>query len=77
MAISSEQSRGARGLLGWTQDQLATASNVAKKTIADFERGARVPYARTVADLERALESAGIEFIEENGCGPGVRLSKP
>jgi hypothetical protein len=27
--------------------------------------------------VRRALEAAGIEFIEENGGGPGVRLRKP
>jgi hypothetical protein len=26
--------------------------------------------------LKRALESAGVEFIAENGGGPGVRLRK-
>jgi hypothetical protein len=28
------------------------------------------------AALRRALESAGVEFIDENGGGPGVRLRK-
>jgi len=31
----------------------------------------------TVAALRQALESAGVEFIDENGGGPGVRLRKP
>ena len=26
--------------------------------------------------IRRALETGGIEFIEENGGGPGVRLRK-
>jgi hypothetical protein len=26
--------------------------------------------------LRRALEAAGVEFIDENGGGPGVRLRK-
>jgi transcriptional regulator with XRE-family HTH domain len=60
--------------LSWSQHQLETASQVAKKTIADFERGARVPYDRTLKDLRRALEAAGVEFIDANGGGPGVRL---
>jgi len=76
MAILPGQSRAARGLLGWSQDDLATASKVAKKTIADFERGARTPYPRTIADLEAAFQAAGIIFIDENGDGPGVRLRK-
>lgn len=59
-----------------SQDQLASASNVAKTTIANFEAGRRAPYARTLADLRAALETAGVEFIPENGGGPGVRLRK-
>ena len=74
--ISPAQSRAARALLGWSQDQLEAASKVAKKTIADFERGARSPYARTLSDVRSALEAAGIIFIAENGEGPGVRLKK-
>jgi transcriptional regulator with XRE-family HTH domain len=77
MLISPEQCRGARGLLGWSQADLSDASKTATKTIADFERGARTPYPRTLEDVKGALEKAGIEFIEENGGGPGVRLWKP
>lgn len=77
MSINPAQCRGARGLLGWSQSDLSEASKTATKTIADFERGARAPYARTLEDVRRALEKAGIEFIAENGGGPGVRLRKP
>jgi transcriptional regulator with XRE-family HTH domain len=76
MSISPAQCRGARGLLGWSQVDLSEASKTATKTIADFERGAREPYARTLEDVRGALEKAGIEFIEENGGGAGVRLRK-
>jgi transcriptional regulator with XRE-family HTH domain len=75
-ALSAAQCRAARALIGWSQEQLEGSSKVAKKTIADFERGARSPYARTLDDLQRALELAGVEFIAENGGGPGVRLRK-
>ncbi len=76
MSINSAQCRGARGLLGWSQSDLSEASKTATKTIADFERGARQPYPRTLEDVQGALEKAGIEFIAENGGGPGVRLRK-
>jgi hypothetical protein len=40
--------------------------------------GARAsePYPRTIADIQAALEAAGIEFIEENGGGSGLRFRK-
>jgi hypothetical protein len=76
MSISPAQCRGARGLLRWSQSDLSEASKTATKTIADFERGAREPYPRTIADVRSALEKAGIEFIDENGGGAGVRLRK-
>jgi hypothetical protein len=31
---------------------------------------------RTIAELRKALEKAGVEFIPENGGGAGVRLRK-
>ena len=74
MSITPAQCRGARGLLGWSQSDLSEASKTATKTIADFERGAREPYARTLEDVRGALERAGVDFIPENGGGPGVRL---
>jgi transcriptional regulator with XRE-family HTH domain len=74
MSIDPAQCRAARGLLGWSQSDLSEASKTATKTVADFERGARVPYARTLEDIRKALETAGVEFIAENGGGPGVRL---
>ena len=77
MSITSAQCRGARGLLGWSQADLSKESKTATKTIADFERGAREPYPRTLEDVRRALEIGGVEFVAENGGGPGVRLRKP
>lgn len=62
--------------MNWSQGQLEAAAKVAKKTIADFEREARQPYPRTLDALREALEAAGVEFIAENGGGPGVRLKK-
>ncbi len=74
MPLSSAQCRAARALLNWSQNDLETAASVAKKTIADLERGSRQPYPRTLDALQAALEGAGIEFIPENGGGAGVRL---
>ena len=74
MEFTPGQCRAARALIGWSQDQLASASKVAKATIANFERGKRTPYDRTLDDLLAALEAAGVEFT--NGSQPGVRLRK-
>jgi transcriptional regulator with XRE-family HTH domain len=74
MSFTLAQCRAARGLLGWSQAQLAEASKVAIKTIADFERGSRTPYDRTLVNVRAAFEAAGVEFT--NGGEPGVKLRK-
>ena len=76
MAMTRDQCRAARALLNWTQDRLAEAASVSKKTLADFEAGNRDPYGRTLADIQKALENAGIEFIRANGGGVGLRFRK-
>ena len=76
MVISRAQCRAARALLEWTQDRLSAEAAVSKKTLVDFEAGKRTPYDRTIADIVRALENAGIEFIPANGGGVGVRFSR-
>ena len=63
-------------MIEWSRQRLAEAANVAERTLIDFERGARQPYDRTLADIRRALEQAGIIFIDENDEGPGVRFRK-
>ena len=74
MTVTPAQIRAARALLNWAQADLEGAAKVAKKTIADFKREARNPYDRTLAAIRAALEAAGVEFIPENGGGPGLRL---
>ncbi len=75
MTISPMLCRAARGLLGWSQQQLATRAQVARKTIADFELGQVNPHPRTLRDVVAALEAAGVEFLpaEENVSHGGVR----
>jgi transcriptional regulator with XRE-family HTH domain len=74
--LNAAQCRAARALIGISQEELAARSKVAKATIANFEAGRRMPYDRTLADLRTALEAAGVEFIDENGGGSGVRLRR-
>jgi transcriptional regulator with XRE-family HTH domain len=70
------QSRAARALLNWSRGELAERCSVSLAALADFEAEKRQPYERTLADIRAALESAGVEFIPENGGGAGVRLRK-
>ncbi|MCC7275807.1 MAG: helix-turn-helix domain-containing protein [Alphaproteobacteria bacterium] len=65
----------ARVAVGWGVRELASAAQVSPDTIARLERGEGL-YPRTVATIRAALEAAGVEFIPENGGGPGVRLRK-
>jgi transcriptional regulator with XRE-family HTH domain len=76
MTLLPEQSRAARALLDWSRGELASRSGVSVAALADFEAGKRQPYERTLADIRRALESAGVVFVPENGEGPGVRIRK-
>ena len=77
LSIGIEQLRAARALLGWSQTQLAERAGLSLPTVKRVETksGPRVSDAARYA-LQRALESGGIEFIDENGGGPGVRLRK-
>ncbi len=74
--ITVEQLRAARGLLGWSQNQLAEASTLAISTIRRMEgdRGPLRSSAENVLKVQQALEDAGVVFIDRNGGGPGVRL---
>nr|WP_281406149.1 helix-turn-helix domain-containing protein [Rhizobium sp. ERR 942] len=75
--LTTEQCRGARAMLGWSQAELAKAANVSRQTIADFERGAHMPINNNIGSIIAAFQAAGIEFIPENGGGVGVRFRKP
>jgi transcriptional regulator with XRE-family HTH domain len=78
MMLTSELIRAARALLRWEQRHLAEASSVSLPTIKRLESksGVLMAHASTTTALKRALESAGVEFIDENGGGAGVRLRK-
>ncbi|HET9146791.1 MAG TPA: helix-turn-helix transcriptional regulator [Acetobacteraceae bacterium] len=63
LSITSEQCRMARAGLHISQADLARRANVAPATIAEFEKGRRAPYDRTVRDIQRVLEEAGATFV--------------
>ena len=74
--ISPDQCRGARAVLDMTQPQLASAAGLGLSTVVDFERSRRPVSTEAIQAMRKALERAGIEFIDENGGGPGVRMRK-
>jgi transcriptional regulator with XRE-family HTH domain len=66
----------ARAALDWTVRDLAEAAGLHRNTITNLEIGRYAGDAKTLATIERVLINAGVEFINENGGGPGVRLRK-
>jgi transcriptional regulator with XRE-family HTH domain len=74
--LSQAQCRAARALVDWSQEELAKAANLGVSTIRDFEKGRRIPTVNNLQAVVRALQDAGVEFIPENGGGPGVRLKR-
>jgi transcriptional regulator with XRE-family HTH domain len=75
--ISPAQIRAARQLANLSQAVIAKATGLSIPTIkrAESERDVSVS-AEAFAAIRSALEAAGVEFIPENGKGPGVRLKK-
>lgn len=74
--ILAEQCRAARALLDMTQPSLAAMAGLGLSTVVDFERSRRPVSKGAVDALRRALESAGVEFINANDGGAGVRLRR-
>ena len=74
--ITPAQSRAARALLDWNQQDLANQAGVGIVTVHQLEAGTSQPRRATLDVIKRAFERAGVEFIDENGGGPGVRLRK-
>ena len=69
------QLRMARAAVGWGVRELAAKAGITANTVTRIEKGADAKQS-TILALRRALEAAGVIFVEENGEGPGVRLRK-
>ena len=76
MAVTSSQVRMARAALNWTVRDLAKATSLHRNTITNIETGRYAGESGTLETIAAVLRRAGIEFIDENGGGPGVRLRK-
>lgn len=70
MPISIRQIRAARGLLGWTQNDLARKAGLSLRALSSIESALTTPRSDTQSYLQQALEEGGVEFLE----GQGVRL---
>jgi hypothetical protein len=79
VSVTSEQIRAARALLRWEQRDLAAASKIPLPAIESMEavRGPLAAQAGSIEAIIAAISAAGVDFIEENGGGAGVRLRKP
>jgi transcriptional regulator with XRE-family HTH domain len=77
MPVTSAQLRMARAALNWTVRDLADATGLHRNTISNIEVGRYAGDEHSLRTIENVLRKAGIEFIEENGGGAGVRLKKP
>ena len=74
--VTAAQCRAARGLLDWSQQKLADRAGLGIVTIRQIEAGITDPRRATLVVLKQAFERAGVEFIDENGGGAGVRIRK-
>jgi transcriptional regulator with XRE-family HTH domain len=74
--INPGQCKAARALLELTQGELAKAASLGLSTIVDFEKQRRQVSIDAIRGIRDALRTRGVEFIDENGGGPGVRLRK-
>ena len=75
-SITPGQCKAARALLELTQSELADAATLGLSTIVDFEKKRRQVSVAAIQAIRDALAARGVEFIDENGGGPGVRLRK-
>jgi transcriptional regulator with XRE-family HTH domain len=73
--ITGTQLRMARAALKLGVRDVAAAAKVSPATVTRIESD-QPANASTLAAIRTALEAAGVEFIEENGGGPGVRLRR-
>ena len=71
--MTPEQSRAARGWLGWSQVELGRRANVSQRTVQSFERGRKMPHRNSIAAMRGAIEEAGIRLIfDDAGAAVGI-----
>lgn len=76
MPVTGAQVRMARAALNWTVRELAEATRLHRNTVTNIETERYVGDTASLTMIETVLKRAGVDFIDENGGGPGVRLQK-
>jgi transcriptional regulator with XRE-family HTH domain len=74
--ITPSQCRAARGLLDWSQQDLAERAGIGIVTVRQLEAGVNAPRRATLQVVKRAFEAAGVEFLDPSNGGAGLRLTK-
>jgi transcriptional regulator with XRE-family HTH domain len=77
--LSTAQIRAARSLLGWRQEDLAQAAQIAISTVRRIEaqKGTAMGYVSTLLRIQKAFEQAGVQFMDDDDFGGiGVRLQR-
>lgn len=67
MSITTAQIRGARGILNWSQTDLANRTGISATSIGSIENAQSSPRANTLQTIQKAFEDSGIEFIGREG----------
>jgi transcriptional regulator with XRE-family HTH domain len=75
--ITARQIRAARALLGWSQQQLADRAIISLNALVRLERGSVDSRVSTLRSVQKALQQAGVEFLDPDDKGEGVRLKNP
>ena len=64
--VTKEQVKMARAGIGWGVRELAEKAGLTANTVSRFENGYDA-MGNTIKAIQQALESAGIEFLPDNG----------
>ena len=74
--LAPQQSRAARGWLGWSQEDLAKRAAVSLSTVRDFEKGRRTPIANNIKAIQTAIEGEGVRLsFGADGRPTGISLN--
>ena len=73
--ITSAQIRAARSMLDWSREKLSSQSGVGISALMRLESAEGIPSGniKTFEAVQKAFETAGIEFIGSPEDGAGVR----